>query len=439
MQRFTHLQQPQSIFDDQGYPTPQRPEIPGSRIGEFRGKSFPGSTAPAVLVGIVTACGYWVEGLKNEGAVWIQKRRYYSKQAFDGFLSKQCKITHDDVNRNLQLAGGNFFVGYGAKRACPRPLGLFDKAGNYVYTSHANSLGLKDTGKPPFAAPDIEDRTGRSSQDGIHNRLIGAELTALDLSGTHGGCPWRSVLIPGVDDLRVTEWIYLHVSSAASHWTRAWSLWDFQGADEDFRRALTIEPENSRVLSRYSNSVLMPTGRLDEAVTMAKQALKGDPLNAEAWARLGADQYYHDDYLAARESLERSLEINPEQSWAAAQMAVTFLLMGDPASALPTSQGATGEEFRLQGAALAEHDLGDVKGAEQRLHELIAKHADGAAYQIAEVYAWWGDKDNAFQWLDRAYVQHDGGLTYIKVNPLLKSLRPDPRYKAFLHKMNLPE
>jgi serine/threonine protein kinase/TolB-like protein len=224
----------------------------------------------------------------------------------------------------------------------------------------------------------------------------------------------------------------------ARGYLRAWVLWDFQGAGEDFRRALTIEPENSEALSKYSNSVLMPTGRLDEAVAMAKQALKGDPLNAENWARLGENQSFHNDYLAARESLQRSLEINPEQSWAATQLALTFLLKGDPASALPMSQRATEEGFRLQGVALAEHDLGNVKEAQQRLNELIAKHADSAASQIAEAYAWWGDKDKAFQWLDRAYVQRDGGLTYVKVNPLLKSLRPDPRFKAFLHKMHLP-
>jgi serine/threonine protein kinase/TolB-like protein/predicted Zn-dependent protease len=220
---------------------------------------------------------------------------------------------------------------------------------------------------------------------------------------------------------------------------RAWVLWDFKGAGEDYRRALTIEPENSEALSKYSNSVLRPIGRLDEAVAMAKQALKGDPFNADTWTRLGAAQVSHGDYLAARESLQRSLEINPEQSWAATYLAFIFLLMGDPASALPMSQRATAEEFRLQGAALAEHDLGNVKRAEQQLNELIAKYADGAACQIAEVYAWWGDKSNAFQWLDRAYVQHDGGLWYVKVNPLLKSLRLDPRYKAFVHKMNLPE
>jgi serine/threonine-protein kinase len=216
-------------------------------------------------------------------------------------------------------------------------------------------------------------------------------------------------------------------------------LRDFQGADEDFQRALSIEPENSEALYRYSNSVLMPTGRLDEAVARAKQAVKSDPLNADVWARLGGSQFYRGDYLAARESFERSLQINPEQSWTASSVALTLLLMGDPASALPMSQRASDEEFRLQGAALAEHDLGNVKGAEQRLAELIAKHADDSAFQISQVYAWWGDKANAFRWLDRAYLQHDGGLIIVKVDPLLKSLRPDPRYKALLQKMNLPE
>jgi TolB-like protein/cytochrome c-type biogenesis protein CcmH/NrfG len=225
----------------------------------------------------------------------------------------------------------------------------------------------------------------------------------------------------------------------ARGYIRAWVLSDFQGADQDFRRALTIEPENSEALYRYSNSVLMPTGRLDEAVAMAKKALKSDPLNADAWARVGANQFYLGDYLLARESWQRSLEINPQQSWTASSMALTFLLMGDPASALPMSQRASAEEFRLQGAALAEHDLGNIKGAQQQLNELIAKHADSVAYQIAEVYAWWGDKANAFQWLDRAYVQHDGGLALVKVDPLLKRLRPDPRYKALVRKMNLSE
>jgi TolB-like protein/Tfp pilus assembly protein PilF len=226
---------------------------------------------------------------------------------------------------------------------------------------------------------------------------------------------------------------------AARGYIRAWGLWDFQGAGEDLRRALALEPENSDVLSKYAASVLMPNGRLDEAVSAAEKALKVDPLNADTWRRLGAVQFFRGDYRAAREAMQRSLEINPEQSNTASYLAFTFLVTGDPASALPLSQRATVELFRRQGAALAEHDLGHAPVAQQWLDQVIAKDADGSAFQIAEVYAWWGDKDNAMHWLNRAYLQHDGGLTTVKVDPLLKSLRPDPRYQALLRKMNLPE
>jgi ribosomal protein L44E len=63
---------------------------------------------------------------------------------------------------------------------------------------------------------------------------------------------------------------------------------------------------------------------------------------------------------------------------------------------------------------------------------------EGGAYQIAEVYAFRNQSDEAFEWLDRAYAQHDVGLIGTKVEPLLKSLRHDPRYAALLKKLNLP-
>lgn len=73
------------------------------------------------------------------------------------------------------------------------------------------------------------------------------------------------------------------------------------------------------------------------------------------------------------------------------------------------------------------------------LDELIAKEAKVAAYQIAEVFAWRGEKDRAFEWLARAYNQQDGGLSLIKTDPLLNSLRLDPRFNALLRKLKLPE
>ncbi len=87
---------------------------------------------------------------------------------------------------------------------------------------------------------------------------------------------------------------------------------------------------------------------------------------------------------------------------------------------------------------IAYHALGREKESDTALREIIAKYHEGCAYQIAEVYAFRNQSDEAFEWLDRAYAQRDSGLVGTKVDPLLKSLHDDPRYAAFLKKLNLP-
>jgi len=221
--------------------------------------------------------------------------------------------------------------------------------------------------------------------------------------------------------------------------TRSLGQYDYEGAGEDIRRALVLEPENSDALFTYADAVLMPTGRLDEAATAVEKALKSDPLNAVYWRLLGLLEVFRGDYRAARAALKRSLEINPLQSDTAAYVAYSFLLEGQPAIARRESERAAVEGYRQQGAALAEHDLGHATEAKQWLTDVIAKNGDAMSFQIAEIYAWWGDKDSAFQWLEKAHVVHDPGLTFAKSDPLLRSLRADPRYGAFLRTMKLSE
>jgi len=92
------------------------------------------------------------------------------------------------------------------------------------------------------------------------------------------------------------------------------------------------------------------------------------------------------------------------------------------------------EVFRLTGIAVAEHTLGDAAVSQAALDEIIAKHSRDAAAQIAEVYAWRNEKDKAFEWLDRAFNNRDGGLTLIKNDVFYKNIHNDPRYPAFLRK-----
>ena len=87
---------------------------------------------------------------------------------------------------------------------------------------------------------------------------------------------------------------------------------------------------------------------------------------------------------------------------------------------------------------MAEHTLGHPAESQRALDVLIKYRANVWAYQIAQVYAWRGENDKAFEWLERAYRQRDGGMGYLGYDRYLAKLRGDPRYRALLKKLKLP-
>jgi len=214
--------------------------------------------------------------------------------------------------------------------------------------------------------------------------------------------------------------------------------WDWMGAQADFAKALILDPASPGVQINYAN-LLESIGRLPEAIAAAKKAIEPDPLSNFAWERLGRYLMYSREYPAAAEALRRSLEIRPDSSFGLDVLATLQLLEGKAADALMTARKIDDEATRLPAIAMARHTLGNAKESQQALEELVDKHAQDSAYQIAEVFGWYGNKDKAFEWLERAYQQRDGGLANVKVDPLLESVHGDPRYTALLGKMKLPE
>ena len=94
---------------------------------------------------------------------------------------------------------------------------------------------------------------------------------------------------------------------------------------------------------------------------------------------------------------------------------------------------------QAHGLAFIYHALGREDDSDAALRQLVAGGANTYPSEIAEVYAYRGQRDEALKWLDRAYVQKDPALFLVKGDPFLKSLEGDPRFKAFLRKINLPE
>ena len=211
---------------------------------------------------------------------------------------------------------------------------------------------------------------------------------------------------------------------------------DWAGADASYQRAIALEPGNALLLGSAAQSAAL-LGRMDEVLGLARRAVEMDPLNARLRLRLGQFELWMGALDAAVADFKRSLELSPDAP-SHGFLADIYVLQGRPQDALAEIEQERGVGSQLGDYAIAYHALGREKESDTALQELITKYPTTEPFQIAEVYAFRNQPDEAFKWLDRAYAERDNGVVSTKVDPLLKSLHNDPRYVAFLKKLNLP-
>jgi tetratricopeptide (TPR) repeat protein len=212
--------------------------------------------------------------------------------------------------------------------------------------------------------------------------------------------------------------------------------WNWAGARADLEKSLSYYPGDAFYLRKYGE-LMSVLGRLPEATTALEQATESDPLSAEAWRMLGFCYTVDRRFAAAHGAFRRLLELRPDSLNVPYTLGLLELVEGHASQALQDFRNVASEAVRLSGIAMADHTLGHARESQQALDELLARDAQRGAYQIAQVYAWRGEKDRAFDWLERAYRQRDGGLILMKTDPELASLRDDARFAAMLAKMNL--
>jgi TolB-like protein len=213
---------------------------------------------------------------------------------------------------------------------------------------------------------------------------------------------------------------------------------DWKGADTEFKKALALAPHDGRVLM-LTAQLPVALGELDVARRIYKHALDYDPLSTDNYWFLSWVELRAGNWAAAEAAARKTVEIAPDYVWGHAAIAFPLLMRGEREQALAEAKRETDPMIRLQALAIVYHALGRKAESDAALKELIAKGADREAFQIASVYAYRGERDPAFQWLDRAHDQRDPNLFLLLKNPFLSDLEHDPRYKAFLKKVNLPE
>jgi TolB-like protein len=214
--------------------------------------------------------------------------------------------------------------------------------------------------------------------------------------------------------------------------------WDWAGAQNDLSRALSLEPTDSWA-QRQSGKLQRSLGRMNGAIAAGRAATDSDPLSNFMWEGLGNTYAAAGLLPLAREAYSRALDLQTNSFYATDGLAVVELLEGRAAEARALiARIDVTRSFRLPGIAMSEHSLGHKTDSRRALNTAIERQAHTGAYDIATAFAWRGEHNEVFEWLERAYEQRERGLSEVQADPLLAGIRADPRYRELLRRMNLP-
>jgi adenylate cyclase len=211
---------------------------------------------------------------------------------------------------------------------------------------------------------------------------------------------------------------------------------DVSGAEADLEHALSLDPANAIVRVSYAQ-VLATRGRLREAVAEVERAIATDPLSNIAWGNMGRYWLSLGDYAKARESAQRSVDLDSEGQYAIAVIPDSYILEHEPQRALDYVSVIHDEDLRLFVTAIARYSLGQADAADAALKQLLEAR-NRNEFEIAEIYAHRGDRDRAFEWLRRAREAHTD-VRAVRFAPFLDNLRSDPRYPALLTEWKLAD
>lgn len=213
--------------------------------------------------------------------------------------------------------------------------------------------------------------------------------------------------------------------------------WDWAAAEHDAKEAVRLKPRG-HTANGILGEVYAALGRWHDSARQFETALTLDPL-FPAWHQwLGVIRFVTGRLDDAEAETRKTLEISPTFVGAHYSLGIVLLTRGKPEGALAEMQQEQTDGGRSAGLAIVYHALGRDAESDSAMGKAVAELSADYPLSIADAYAYRGDANQAFRWLERAYGQKDSALFAIKSDPLLKGLASDPRYAAFLRKMNLP-
>lgn len=229
----------------------------------------------------------------------------------------------------------------------------------------------------------------------------------------------------------------LPVAYNALGWIKQYYDWDWIGADSTYTKAMNLEPENAGIVEAVAQ-LSATLGQFDTALKLDHKAISLDPVSTSARFLLGFHAYYAGRYSEAIASFNQELKLNSDIPQVHTYLGLVYLKKHDLDSAKQVISKEADPFWKAFGLSLLNYAMKKFDESDKELAEIIKEDQNDSAFQIAEIYAFRGESDKVFNWLERAYKQRDSGLAEIKGDPLMTSIMKDSRYDAFLKKMKLP-
>ncbi len=212
---------------------------------------------------------------------------------------------------------------------------------------------------------------------------------------------------------------------------------DFARAGDEYEQALALAPGNAQVL-RLSGVFAAYMGHFDTGVAAAHRAVVLDPLDRRSHSALGRALYAARRYREAAAAHAEAISVNPDFQSAYGERGLAFYAVGDLERARATCETKRDDWGSQQCLAVVYEKLGRHADAEAELAKMKAALGDALAFQYATIYAQWGDRAKALEWLDIAMRLRDPGLENLKTEPFFDPLRKEPRFKAIERELKFP-
>ena len=222
---------------------------------------------------------------------------------------------------------------------------------------------------------------------------------------------------------------------------RTWTDWDWEGGEAEYRRAIELNPNlpgPRASLSHLLNVLKHP----EEAMAQIQRALELDPLNALFRGHYAMDLMYARRYDDAISVIRDTLKTSPNDLVALSTLRSAYHMKHmypEALEAWKASYAARGDQEAGEALARGFREGGYSMALQRAAEALVARSRTAyvPSWQIGTLYTRAGKKDEALEWLEKAYQAHDPNMPYISVDPIFDILRDEPRFKDLLRRMNL--